>query len=90
MEEKLSINIKRDGNKMRWFILLFSILLVVVGIGFFSMDDEKEYIEEDIYSSPKMVIENIKNAIKEDTTLKQPIEEKSLDDAKEEVTFTEM
>jgi protein phosphatase len=90
MEEKLSINIKRDGNKMRWFILLLSILLVVVGIVFFSMDREKEYIEEDIYSSPKMVIENIKNAIKEDTTLKQPIGEKSLDDAKDEETFTEM
>ena len=81
VEENLPTSIKNKNNKLKWFILVVSLLVVGVGIGILCLGNGEECVEENSSISEKPVIENIRNVLKANEQLQQD----SLMNGKEEV-----
>ena len=75
-EKNFFTNIVEKINKLKWYMLL--ITLLIVGIGAFYISDGESPIEDDSITSDKPVIESIINVLKTDSMVKKQIQEDSL------------
>lgn len=92
IEEKLPISNPKKNNKLKWLILLGSLLVVGVGagIGFLCLGNEEECTEENLSIPEKPVIENLRNVLKSDTVLNEQLQQDSLVEVQGEVAADEI
>lgn len=73
VKEKHHMSINEKGKKLKWFILLVSLLVVGVGagIGILGLCSDEKCAEEEICIPEKPIIENIRNILNSDTILNE-------------------